>query len=171
MAAVPKTPVDKIRVSLTTNAQQPKTQMGSLFCSSVVGSLESTRPTMAISSQARRTWLRSAKARLPWTRPSTTPQKPYGTAEPLIEDLDKYPVWLRFDPVDGKDNWHLDRALVEVFAKGDPSNKPTKKYEILSGSADKKLVLGKLYGLYVSLGPWITVPTGTSTTTSPKPPV
>ena len=46
------------------------------------------------------------------------PQKPYGTAEPLIEDLDKYPVWLRFDPVDGKDNWHLDRALVEVFAKG-----------------------------------------------------
>jgi hypothetical protein len=74
------------------------------------------------------------------------PRKPY----PLVyEEIDKYPIWLRFEPVDASDNWLLDRAKVEVFAAG---TQQSKSFEILRGEKPQ-VWLGKRSGLYVSLAP------------------
>jgi hypothetical protein len=142
MAAVPKTPVDKIRVSLTTNAQQPKDSNGESFLFIGGREFRINQTDHGDKQPGKEDVVTLGEGSTAVDPTFHDPQKPYGTAEPLIEDLDKYPVWLRFDPVDGKDNWHLDRALVEVFAKGDPSNKPTKKYEILRGPRTTRLIPG-----------------------------
>jgi hypothetical protein len=93
------------------------------------------------------------------------PRKPYGQGSKpfVIENLDKYPVWLRFEPRDASDNWFLEYALVEVFAAN--SAQPRKKYEILKDPDAKiNLWLGKKFGLHVSLLP---PPPTTTTTTVP----
>jgi hypothetical protein len=159
------TDINKIKVSFTTNAQQPKDSNGESFL--FIGGRE-FRVNQVVPHGDKKpgkqdiiTLGEGTNAEAPTFH---DPRKPYGTAEPLtIEDVEKHPMWIRFDPVDGNDNWHLDFARVEVFAKGDADDRPTRKYEILGGSADKKVVLGKLFGLYVSLGP--------STPPTPPPPV
>lgn len=154
------TPVNKIRVEFTTSAQQPDEDVnGESFL--FIGGREFRINQGGPAGHKDKQRGKEDKVTLGDVPPGDEtaaedpifhdPRKPYGTPEPLmIEDLEKYPMWLRYDPVDGKD-WHLDRALVQVFAKGD--NRPRKEYEILSGGPNKKLVLGRKFGLYVSLGP------------------
>lgn len=67
------------------------------------------------------------------------------------EDVDKLPVWLRFEPEDREDEWNLERAAVRVTGLGGEFGDPvTRTYRILDQATDN-VWLGRQSGLYIYL--------------------
>lgn len=66
------------------------------------------------------------------------------------EDVDKFPVWLRFEPEDRTDHWNLEKAGVRVTGRGEFGDAEMRTYRILD-QANDNVWLGRQSGLYIYL--------------------